>query len=131
MDPVRAIRTRATYPATTHARLLPRSHRIGVDSGPKRWLGRKKGKVTHQCYWLVPVPLVRRPIYGGRMTTSLYFPGPRDGLDEGSLAELALDGCEVDVDVVRPRPWVASAFGPIDVPDDASALIDGLAAYGA
>ena len=65
------------------------------------------------------------------MTTSTYFPGPRDGLDEGSLAELAQDGSEVEVQVAQPRPWVASAFGPIDVPDDASAVIDGLAAYGA
>ncbi len=64
------------------------------------------------------------------MTTSIYFPGPRDGLDEGSLAELAQDCRDVEVDVALPRPWVASTFGPIDVPDDASALIDGLAAYG-
>lgn len=64
------------------------------------------------------------------MSTWIYFPGPRDGLDEGSLAELAQDGREVEVEVARPRPWVASAFGPIDVPDDASALVDGLAAYG-
>jgi len=64
------------------------------------------------------------------MTTSLYFPGPRDGLDEGSLAELAQDSREVKVEAPQPRPWVASTFGPIDVPDDASALIDGLAAYG-
>jgi hypothetical protein len=64
------------------------------------------------------------------MTTSMYFPGPRDGLDEGSLAELAQDCREVEVDVSRPRPWVASAFGPIDVPDDASVMIDGLTAYG-
>jgi hypothetical protein len=48
------------------------------------------------------------------MTTSMNSPGPRDGLD-----------------VARPRPWVASSFGPIDVPEDASALIDGLAGYGA
>jgi hypothetical protein len=65
------------------------------------------------------------------MTTSLYFPGPRDGIDEGSLAELAQDSREIKVDVALPRPWVASAFGPIDVPDDATALVDGLAAYGA
>jgi hypothetical protein len=65
------------------------------------------------------------------MTTSMSAPGPRDGLDEGSLAELAQDGREIQVDVARPRPWVASTFGPIDVPDDASAMIDGLAAYGA
>jgi len=64
------------------------------------------------------------------MTTSLYFPGPRDGLDEGSLAELAQDSREVKVEVPQPRPSAASTFGPIDVPDDASALIDGLAAYG-
>ena len=57
-------------------------------------------------------------------------PGPRDGLDEGSLAELAQDGRELEVDVDSPRPWVTSAFGPIDVPDRASALIDGLNSYG-
>jgi hypothetical protein len=61
----------------------------------------------------------------------MSFPGPRDGLDEGSLAELAQDSREIEVDVEEPRPWVASASGPIDVPEDASALIDGLAAYGA
>ncbi len=64
------------------------------------------------------------------MTTSTYFPGPRDGIDEGSIAELAQDSRDVRVDVTRPRPWVASTFGPIDVPDDATALVDGLAAYG-
>ena len=65
------------------------------------------------------------------MATAMYFPGPRGGLDEGSLAELALDCREVEFDVAQPRPWASSTFGPIDVPDDASALIDGLAAYGA
>jgi hypothetical protein len=64
------------------------------------------------------------------MDTPMYFPGPRDGLDEGSVAELAQDGREIEVDVERVLPRVASASGPIDVPDDASALIDGLAAYG-
>lgn len=64
------------------------------------------------------------------MTTSTQSPGPRDGLDEGSLAELAQDGREIDVDVEDARPWVASTFGPIDVPEDAPALIDGLAPYG-
>jgi hypothetical protein len=59
------------------------------------------------------------------------FPTPRDGLDEGSLAELAEDSREIGVDVTQPRPWVASAFGPIDVPEDASSMIDGLTAYGA
>lgn len=64
------------------------------------------------------------------MTTAMYFPGPRDGLDEGSLAELAQDGREVEVDVSRPRPPVASTNRSIDVPEGASALIDGLPAYG-
>jgi hypothetical protein len=64
------------------------------------------------------------------MTTLISSPGPRDGLDEGSLAELAQGGREIEVDVESPRPWVTSTSGPIDVPDDASALIDGLAAYG-
>jgi len=31
----------------------------------------------------------------------------------------------------RPRPWVVSTSGPIDAPDDATALIEGLTAYGA
>jgi hypothetical protein len=65
------------------------------------------------------------------MTSSMSSPGPRDGLDEGSLAELAQDSREIDVEVAQPRPWVASTFGPIDVPEDASKLIDGITAYGA
>ena len=65
------------------------------------------------------------------MVTPMSYPGPRDGLDEGSLAELVQDGAEITVNVEQPRPWVASTFGAIDVPDDASALIDGLAPYGA
>jgi hypothetical protein len=64
------------------------------------------------------------------MTTSMQPAGPRDGLDEGSLAELARDSREVEIDVARARPRVASAFGPIDVPDEAPDLIDGLPAYG-
>ncbi len=65
------------------------------------------------------------------MTPTMSSPGPRDGLDEGSLAELAQDSREITVDVEKPRPAVASTSGLIDVPDDASDLIDGLAAYGA
>ena len=64
------------------------------------------------------------------MTTPMYFPGPRGSLDDGSLAELVQDSREVEVDVAGPRPSVASSSGPIDIPDDASALIEGLAAYG-
>jgi hypothetical protein len=64
------------------------------------------------------------------MTTPMYFPGPRGGLDEGSLAELAQDGREILIDVPRTRRLAASTFGPIVVPEDASVLIDGLEAYG-
>lgn len=65
------------------------------------------------------------------MTTSMYSPGPRDGLDEGTLAELAQDGREVELEVAQPRPRVPSTFCAIEVTDDASALVDGLPAYGA
>jgi hypothetical protein len=46
------------------------------------------------------------------------------------MAELAQAGREIVLDVESPRPWVASTSGPIDVPDEAPELIDGLAAYG-
>jgi len=65
------------------------------------------------------------------MTTSTLFPGPRDGFDEGSLAELAQDSRYIELHVALPRPWLVSTHGPIDVPDNASALIAGLEAYGA
>jgi hypothetical protein len=69
----------------------------------------------------------------------MQFPGPRDGLDEGSLAELALDSRVIEIGVAtsisgarrNPRPALRSTAGPIDVPEQAPALIDGLAAYGA
>ncbi|HZW44309.1 MAG TPA: hypothetical protein VFF32_07955 [Dermatophilaceae bacterium] len=64
------------------------------------------------------------------MTPSIYVPGPLDGLDEGSLAELAQDSRDIELHVAAPRPWATSNYALIDVPDDASALIDGLAAYG-
>ena len=64
------------------------------------------------------------------MTTSIHVPGPLEGLDEGSLAELAQDSRDIELHVAAPRPWVTSSYALIDVPDDSSALIDGLAAYG-
>jgi hypothetical protein len=72
------------------------------------------------------------------MTTPMYFPGPRGGFDEGSLAELAQDGREIQVDVSQPRTRVASGSGPsnapssipINVPEGAAILIDGIAGYG-
>ncbi len=112
MDPVRAIRTLATYLAA-----IPSKSKTGVV-------------VTGECYHLVPISHVGQAKYVGVMTTSIYFPGPRGGLDEGSLAELALDCRDIEIHVAKPRPWIAPGVGPIAVPDDASALVDGLAAYG-
>jgi hypothetical protein len=67
------------------------------------------------------------------MPSAMHFPGPRDGLDEGSLTELARDGREIEIEMDEQgtRQRVAAASGPIDVPEDAPALIDGLPAYGA
>ena len=89
--------------------------------------------VTSQCYPVVAVPPATIAKYSDDMITAASSPGPRDGLDEGSLTELAQDGREIEIelDVERPRPWAGPAFGPISVPENASALIDGLAAYGA
>jgi len=72
------------------------------------------------------------------MTTPMHSPGPRGSLDDGSLAELVQDSREVQVDLSLRRLSVASDSGPddapsnnpIDVPEGASALIDGLAGYG-
>ncbi len=57
------------------------------------------------------------------------FPGPREGLDNGSLSELAIDGGEVELDVAQPRPF-GGEHHDIAVPDDASALLEGMEAYG-
>ena len=77
------------------------------------------------------------------MTSSIYFPSPRDGLDEGSLSELALDCRDIELHVAQRRAWTHPTFGSagssgnssglglIEVPDDVSALIDGFGAYGA
>ena len=86
--------------------------------------------VTGRCYRAVRVPLAARAKYGELMTTSKHSPGPRDALDEGTLSELAQDGREVEVDVPEPRPRAVPRFGRIDVPEHASALIDGFPAYG-
>ena len=64
------------------------------------------------------------------MTAAMHFPGPRGSLDDGSLAELVQDSREVEIDVSAARPWAAKGYGPVEFPDDASALIDGFAAYG-
>jgi len=57
------------------------------------------------------------------------FPSPREGLDNGSLTELAIDGSEVQLDVVQARP-LEGRHRDIAVPDDASSLLEGMEAYG-
>ncbi len=57
------------------------------------------------------------------------FPTPRDGFDSGSVAELVADSQEIHL------PYFAAALlshphVDIDVPDDASALVEGLCDYG-
>jgi len=67
------------------------------------------------------------------MTSATNSPGPRDGLDEGSLADLAQDGREMSAEIDQPeagQPSTTSVFGPIDVPQDTAAMIDGIAGYG-
>ena len=57
------------------------------------------------------------------------FPTPRDGLDSGSIAELVEDSRAIRL----PRfaaPGSPPAHIDIDVPDDAAALVRGLADYG-
>ena len=112
MDPVRAICTPATYRAE------------GSTTATTSVV------VTRQCYRAVPISPAEAEKYSGRMTTAMYFPGPRGSLDDGSLAELVQDSREVEVDVTDPRPRAVASTGPIEIPDDASTLIEGLAAYG-
>ncbi|TQJ50369.1 hypothetical protein [Phycicoccus sp. SLBN-51] len=57
------------------------------------------------------------------------FPTPREGLDNGSLSELRIDAGEVPLDVPPPHP-MGGAHHDIDVPDDASSLLEGMEAYG-
>ena len=64
------------------------------------------------------------------MSNPTEFPTPREGLDNGSLTELCIDGSEVHLDVNRARDW-GGEHHDIEVPDDASSLLEGIDAYGA
>ena len=60
-------------------------------------------------------------------------PGPRDALDEGTMSDLRADSAEVPVDAGPDQPVEpgdAGAFPPIDVPDDARGMVEGLPSYG-
>ncbi len=70
-----------------------------------------------------------RVTYRDGMTGEPTLIGPRDGLDNGSVHDLALDGAEVDLDVHPAQPW-AFPRREIAVPDRAPGLLDGIAAYG-
>ncbi|EWT00597.1 hypothetical protein N865_14530 [Intrasporangium oryzae NRRL B-24470] len=59
----------------------------------------------------------------------MEFPGPRDELDSGSVAELVEDSRVVPVTQTSPTPW-EPVHVDIEVPDDASALLAGLGDYG-
>ena len=63
------------------------------------------------------------------MSTPTEFPTPREGLDNGSLTELCIDGSEVPLDVHSARDW-GREHHDIDVPDDASSLLEGIDVYG-
>jgi hypothetical protein len=63
------------------------------------------------------------------MSQILEFPSRRDGLDTGSVAELAQDGRELDLPTSEPLHW-SPEHVEIDVPDDAARLLIGLGDYG-
>ena len=125
MDPVMATRTPATY------RLAPVRPQAGGDRPIERVTcpGPSPDARTRECYPVVPAcPPPDRP-YGAGMSTPAEFPTPREGLDNGSLAELCTDSREVQIEVQQARPWVAE-HRDIVVPDDASSLLEGIDAYG-
>jgi hypothetical protein len=64
------------------------------------------------------------------MSSPDTFPTPRDGLDNGSLSELRIDAGQVVLDVPPPHP-MGGDHHDIEVPDDASSLLEGMEAYGA
>lgn len=63
------------------------------------------------------------------MSQTPEFPSRRDGLDSGSVAELAQDCRELDLPHFAPLRW-APEHVDIDVPDDAAQLLVGLGDYG-
>lgn len=59
----------------------------------------------------------------------MEFPGRRDGLDSGSVAELVLDCHELHLPAFAPLRW-SPEHVEIEVPDDAASLLAGLGDYG-
>jgi hypothetical protein len=71
-------------------------------------------------------PTRRRTVHPAR---PVAFPGPRDALDTGSVAELVEDSRGVPLSIARPRPWPVQHHD-IVVPTGASSLLEGLGTYG-
>jgi hypothetical protein len=63
------------------------------------------------------------------MSQTPEYPSPRDGLDSGSVAELAQDGRELDLPQFAPLRWSPEHVDVV-VPDDAAQLLVGLSEYG-
>ena len=63
------------------------------------------------------------------MTGEHTLIGPGEGLDNGSVHELALDCADVDFDV-HPAHDTNFPHRDIAVPDEAPGLLDGIDAYG-
>ena len=66
---------------------------------------------------------------GLRASSPGAFPGPRDALDSGSVAELVEDSRDVQLSIAQPRPWPVRHHD-IVVPTGAPSLLDGLGSYG-
>jgi hypothetical protein len=66
------------------------------------------------------------------MSTHAVVPGPRSGLDEGSLHDLCVDGAQVELPhQVAPHGEPHEGTSPaVVVPDDARHLLDDLPPYG-
>jgi hypothetical protein len=71
---------------------------------------------------MAPHRTLRQPRHTGE-------PGPRDGLDSGSVAELVADGRAMHLDVSRARPWPRQHHD-IAVPTAAPSLLEGFGSYG-
>ena len=69
--------------------------------------------------------------YGRTMSTSATVPGPRSGLDEGSVHDLWVDAAQVVMPVTAPHQGhLAPADDALVVPQDAADLVGNLPAYG-
>jgi hypothetical protein len=65
------------------------------------------------------------------MTSATTVPGPRSGLDEGSVHDLWEDAAQVVVPISAPHlPHLSPAQDALVVPQDAADLVGGIAAYG-